>query len=127
MKGVSEVLGSIITLAVLLALLSPLLYYFFSYTNITSVAINNDISIDRSAILTCLSIIVLGNTSSEVFLYNYGNIEIHITRVVLNDRLLTTDYTIQPHNIVRLSSMIGDMKISTPIIIYANNIIISSN
>lgn len=103
--GLSEIFGSLLVLLITLAIAIPLLLYFNSLRSSNTSAIGESYQKVDSALMTEFTVIRLGNTANETYLYNYGQIPIHITQVIINNQVYSIDFTLKPNQLVPLSSI----------------------
>ena len=121
-KAISSIFSSLIVTLITLSLAVPLFLYFNS---LHSTAVNNlGQSFDKlnNATLTQLTVIRVGDSSNQVYLYNYGSAPIDISNVIVNKTVYKVAYVLQPNKMAPLSSII-DKNISlanTSVLIEAN-------
>ncbi|BCS91805.1 pilin subunit UpsB [Metallosphaera javensis (ex Sakai et al. 2022)] len=69
---------------------------------------------------TKLRIIKIGNSTDDIFLFNYGEIDIYIKAISINGKLITTHADLQPDSMISLSDLVGNMTVNGPLLINAN-------
>ncbi|MFP3226835.1 MAG: hypothetical protein RXQ80_07960, partial [Sulfolobaceae archaeon] len=64
----------------------------------------------------------LGNWSNEIYIYNYGNVNLTIQEVIIGHKVFKVNFNISPNEIVELSQLIGDYNLgeNTTIIMQIN-------
>ena len=122
-KGVSEILGSLIVLVIVLAIGVPLVLYANSLNSANSNAIGGSFQKATSALSTQFTIFQLNNTAKETFLYNYGQTPIQISQIIINNVSYSIQFTLKPNQLVSLadiSSQIPNNLTRVTILIQAN-------
>ncbi|BFH74423.1 hypothetical protein SJAV_23670 [Sulfurisphaera javensis] len=107
MKGISSIFSSLIVTIITLSLAVPLFLYFNSLYNFNSGIIGHNFNKLNNAITTQLSVIQMGDTTSKVYLYNYGKTTISINLIILNNKEYNIYITIKPNELISLSKIIN--------------------
>ena len=105
MKGISSIFSSLIVTLITLSLAVPLFFYFNSIYNINSVIIGQNFNKLNNALATQFSIIKLGNKPSQIYIYNYGDTDIHINLLIINNTSYNINVILKPNEIIPLSSL----------------------
>lgn len=110
MKGLSTILGSLIVTLITLSLSVPLLIYFNSINSSNQAVFGQSFHQLNNAISTKITVIQIGNTPSQIYLYNYGNSPAYIQLLMIGNKSYPLNITsIKPNQLIPLS------KISTKI------------
>ncbi|QIW24279.1 hypothetical protein EWF20_09055 [Sulfolobus sp. S-194] len=107
MKAISSIFSSLIVTMITLSLVVPLFLYFNGLYENNNGIINQNFNKLSNAALTQLSIINLGNNTSQVYFYNYGKSEITITLIIINNKEYHINVIIKSNEIISLSKIIG--------------------
>jgi len=105
MKGISSIFSSLIVTLITLSLAVPLFLYFNSLYNTNSNAIGQRFNQLNEALSTEISVIKLGNKPSQIYIYNYGYTEVHITLLIINNVSYNVNVILKPNEIIPLISL----------------------
>lgn len=119
-KGVSEIFSTLIVAVIVLAMSGPLLYYFHQVSSTQKSSIDSTVNSELLSTETKLRIIKIGNSTDDIFLFNYGEIDIYIKAISINGKLVTTHADLQPDSMISLSDLVGNMTVNGPLLINAN-------
>lgn len=109
-KGLSEIFSSLIVTLIVLSLSVPLMLYFNSLNNSQTNNVGNSFQHLNSALDTKITVIQIGNTPNQIYLYSYGNYPAKIQQLIINKTAYPLNITIiKPDQLIPLS------KISTKI------------
>lgn len=123
LKGISTLFSTLIIVSILISLSVPLLIYFQTLQDYQRSSINSSINQQEEFLISKITVIKLYNSSKWIFIYNYGNINIKISKLIIDNNKYNVNYTLLPNQIVRLSDLIGkDVNINGSIIILANDL-----
>ena len=122
-RGISEFFGAVIVVLITLALAVPLVLYFNSLKSSNLSVIGEGYKKLNSALSTEFTVIRLGNSTNEIYLYNYGKTPIKITQVIVDNEVIKTNFTLAPNQLVPLSAISSQI----PSSINGNTVIIEAN
>lgn len=127
-KAISSIFSSLIVTLIILSLSVPLITFFYKEYHNISITQNVEFNKLNMLTMTKLSLIKLNQSSSGTFLYNYGQISIHIKEVIVGNETFRVDYILSSGQIISLSKLIGDATIgNNTVLIVANGIEIVFN
>nr|WP_014511489.1 archaellin/type IV pilin N-terminal domain-containing protein [Saccharolobus solfataricus] len=108
LKAISSIFSTLIVVMITLSLIVPL-YLFFTqtYTN-SSIQANSAYDNYLTNVNVKVSLIYLGNSVNETFVYNYGSVPITIEKVIINNISYNVKYEMLPDSLVPLSSIINN-------------------
>lgn len=105
-KGISEIFSSLLVTLIVLALAVPLMLYFNSLNSVQSNNANSGFQHLNSALNTKITVIQIGNTPNEIYLYNYGNYPAKIQLLIINKTAYPLNITvIKPYQLIPLSKL----------------------
>lgn len=122
MKAISSIFSSLIVTIITLSIAFPLFLYFNTIYSINSGIIGQNFNKIDNALETKLSLISLGDNTNSIYLYNYGNSNVFINLIIINNKSYKTSITIKPNEIIQLSKIINNS-----IILHNSTIIIEAN
>ncbi|MEM0374166.1 MAG: hypothetical protein QXV69_04270 [Sulfolobaceae archaeon] len=111
MKGISTIFSTLIVTIVVLSFFVPLLLYYSTLNNQNQNIILSLINQGKEKLDTKIILIKLNNNSNQIFIYNYGKIYAYISEIIINNNTYTTNYTLPPDTLIRLSDIIGNITI----------------
>jgi len=128
-KGLSSIFSTLIVIAITLSLIPPLMIYYNQFHNSSVNLSQKNYTQDEVIIHTKLNTIYLGNDPYHIFIYNYGNYPINITKIYLNSKSFPVSLSIGPDRMIRLSSVVPENQTVTTLGICANGylFVFSSN
>jgi len=119
-KGVSEILGAVIVTAITIALGVPLVLYATSLNSANSHAIGGAYQKVNNALSTEFTIVQLGDTPNQTYLYNFGTTPIQITQLIVNNVSVQVSFTLKPNQIVSLHTVYSKIPNKATVLILAN-------
>ena len=105
MKGISSIFSSLIVTLITLSLAVPLFLYFNTLYNTNSNAVGQGFNQLNEALSTEISVIKLGSKPSQIYIYNYGSDEVHITLLIINNVSYNVNVILKPNEMIPLSSL----------------------
>lgn len=109
-KGISSIFSSLIVIAITLSLIPPLMIYF-NQTNSAELNISNNMyKREQNMLSTKISLISVGNSTSQLYIYNYGDMNINISKIFINSLQYKVSFLLPGGNLEKLSSIIGYTK-----------------
>jgi len=90
-----------------ISLAVPLFFYFNGLYDNNNGIISQNFNKLNNATLTQLSIINLGNSTAQIYFYNYGKSQISISLLIINNKEYHINIVIKPNEIIPLSKIIG--------------------
>ncbi|MEM4146409.1 MAG: hypothetical protein QXH41_01905, partial [Metallosphaera sp.] len=98
----------------------PLLYYFNRIVSTQKDLIGNEINNEIQTLNIKVKIIVLGNASTQVYIYNYGSNYLKVQEIINGSNVIETDYPLEPGSLVPLSSILGNITVNRPLLVEIN-------
>ncbi|MEM4911245.1 MAG: hypothetical protein QXJ81_00215 [Metallosphaera sp.] len=119
-KALSEFFSVLIVTLIILSLSLPLLYYFNRIVSTQKDLIGNEINNEIQTLNIKVKIIVLGNASTQVYIYNYGSNYLKVQEIINGSNVIETDYPLEPGSLVPLSSILGNITVNRPLLVEIN-------
>ncbi|WP_084739533.1 pilin subunit UpsB [Sulfuracidifex tepidarius] len=119
-KAISSVFSSLIVVAVTLSLIPPLMIYF-NQANSSELNISNNMyREEQNMLLTKISLIDTGNNMNQLYIYNYGNSAVNISKIFINKVEYKVSFSLPENGMVKLSSLVNFSKNVNTVGICAN-------
>lgn len=119
-KALSEFFSVLIVTLIILSLSLPLLYYFNRIVSTQKDLIGNEINNEIQTLNIKVKIIVSGNASTQVYIYNYGSNYLKVQEIINGSNVIETDYPLEPGSLVPLSSILGNITVNRPLLVEIN-------
>lgn len=112
MKGISTIFSTLIVTIIILSFFVPLLIYYSSISQQNEGIILSLINQGKESLEVKITLIRLGNSTNQIYVYNYGETSVNIYQIILNNVTYSVNYTLQPNSLLKLSNIIGNITIS---------------
>ncbi|ABP96246.1 MULTISPECIES: pilin subunit UpsB [Metallosphaera] len=119
-KAVSEIFSTLIVALIVLAMSGPLFYFYHQISSTQKSTVNSVINNEILSSEMKIRIIKIGNFSNDIFLFNYGKINVHIESVIVDGKIIETNQELSAGTMISLSSLVGNVTVTGPLIINAN-------
>jgi len=112
LKGISTIFSTLIVTIIILSFFVPLLIYYSSISQQNEGIILSLINQGKESLEVKITLIRLGNSTNQIYVYNYGETSVNIYQIILNNVTYSVNYTLQPNSLLKLSNIIGNITIS---------------
>ncbi|AWR99630.1 pilin subunit UpsB [Metallosphaera hakonensis] len=121
-KGASEIFSALLVTIIVLSLSGPLLYYYHEINSAEKTTTNQLISNEILQLEIKIKIIKLSNSTSNIYVYNYGSLNANIQEVIIGKSIFRTSFELDSGSLTALSAIIGNRTVTTPIILKINGL-----
>jgi len=111
LKGISTIFSTLIVTIIILSFFVPLLIYYSSISQQNEGIILSLINQGKESLEVKITLIRLGNSTNQIYVYNYGETSVNIYQIILNNVTYSVNYTLQPNSLLKLSNIIGNVTI----------------
>ncbi|WP_338599665.1 archaellin/type IV pilin N-terminal domain-containing protein [Sulfolobus tengchongensis] len=108
MKAISSIFSTLIVIMITISLILPLYLYFNQIYGDNKMLANEAYGKYLNIVSTKVSLIPLGSSTNEIFVYNYGQNPVVINKVIINTLTFNVKYTVGASDLVPLSEIIGN-------------------
>ncbi|MCH1770618.1 MULTISPECIES: pilin subunit UpsB [Metallosphaera] len=119
-KAVSEIFSTLIVALIVLAMSGPLMYFYHQISSTQKSTVNSVINNEILSTEMKIRIIKIGNFSNDIFLFNYGKINVYIESIIVDGKIIKTNQELSAGTMISLSSLVGNVTVTGPLIINAN-------
>jgi len=107
LKGISEFFSSLLVLLIVISLITPVIMYF-KYADISAREAGSNIYNSTVVLANLhLELIVVGNSFSESYLYNYGSSPAYVQVMIYNGTVYNINKLLPPGSLTSLSNLTG--------------------
>ncbi|QGR19389.1 pilin subunit UpsB [Stygiolobus azoricus] len=130
MKAISSIFSSLIVTLITISLAVPLFVYFSNLYNNTQSQVSSSYNALQDAIDTQITLIRVSNNLSGIFVYNYGQYNVTISKIIIyNVTYNINNFVVEPLQIVSIYTILNasgyhiNIVVSkdTTIVLLANN------